>query len=176
MASQEYILSITTKKASHKMSTFSARSCHLIFTNLRIIVAYYDPDKALEAYKQQLTSYINNGSSSGVYMKVNLRFQSFSTFYHRYICMSPEEILKEHPDNFCIHGSDIRNLVFSKGSCCKDVDGFEDHTPDKLNITLKSKHRKSFYLKSCFFHELCGALHQIVPNAKYNGDKFLFYS
>jgi hypothetical protein len=176
MASQEYILSITTKAASHKISTFTSKHCHLVFTNLRIIVAYYDPDKAIKSYKQQLTDYVNDGFSSNLYVKVNLRFDSFATFHHRYICMPPENILSDHPDNFSIPGTNIRRLVFCKGCCCKDEDGFDDHTPDKLSITLKNNRRKSFYLQSCYFQELCGALHHIVPTAKYHGDKFLFSS
>ncbi len=174
MAVQEYIVSITTQKVAQKMSFFKTKHCHLIFTNFRIIVAYYDPEKAMDDYRKKLTNFINEDSSSNVYLKVNLRFQSFSNFYHRYICMPPEEILNEHPDNFSITSSDIRNLVFSKGCCCKDENGLDENTPDRLCITLKNNNKKSFYLQSCFFHELCDALRYIVPSAKHNKDRFQY--
>jgi hypothetical protein len=174
MAVQEYIVSITTQKVVQKLSFFKTKHCHLIFTNFRIIVAYYDPEKAMDDYRKKLTNSINRDSSSNVYFNVNLRFQSFSNFYQRYVSMPPEDILKEHPDNFSITASSIRNLVFSKGYCCKDENGLEENTPDKLCITLKNNNQKSFYLQTCFFHELCDALRHIVPNAEYNKDRFQY--
>ncbi len=176
MAYKENIHSITTKKVSEKVSFFKTKYCHLIFTDKRIIVAYYDPDKAMDEYKKRLQEQSDKGSPSSVYNKVSIRFQSTKNFYQRYLCMNPEDIIKEHPENFAIPSERIKSLVFSKGSCCKDEDGFESHNPDKLNITLKNNAHKNFYLKTCFFNELCDALSQIIPQANHSGEKMVYKS
>ncbi|MCK5847724.1 MAG: hypothetical protein KAH01_00835 [Caldisericia bacterium] len=167
MTDRENVHSVTSKVALKK-SFFNTQYCHLIFTDQRIIVAHYDPGKALDEYKQQLSKKTKSEDKNTLLLKVGIKFRSAVNFHQRYLCMTPEEIVNDDPANFSILPKDIKSLDFLKGGSCKDEDGFDTHNPDKLYIVLKKNGKKNFYIRSCFFCELCDALNQIIPDAKIN--------
>ena len=94
MTSRENIHSIT-KKVTYKISFLKSKFCHLIFTDKRIIVAYFNPEKALEEYKKQLQKHQDNGYKPTVLIKIGIKFRSSANFYQRYLSMTPDEIMEE---------------------------------------------------------------------------------
>lgn len=127
--------------ASCRKKFLISKSCTLIFTDTRILVAFVD--KLI--MNQHIEKIQNKHAGEGYFKRTAAAIGARSTFPQRYKSMSESEILSETVDNFYIQNNNITRIKFSKGYTTYDEDNTShEHSPE---LKIKSPgERYSFRL------------------------------
>jgi hypothetical protein len=160
-----------TPISGHKLGFFKQKQCYLVFSDKRIIVAYYDAKKIKAEYEKKIEEHEKDGKKANIFKKIGANWSSHTSFHLRYLEMQPEEILIETEGNFDISPDTISKLVLKRGSSYTEEDGNERNNGGSLSIVTKDGKKLNFTLTYGQFDKLSSALDHIIPEATFKRNK-----
>ena len=119
---------------AQKKAGFLKRAAYnLVVTNTRIIGARVTSEMLKKAVQEK--SEESKAAGEGFFKRWAKTATAGFSFHEKYFSMNPEDIVKEHPDNFSVPIQEVKNIKYHQGD-------MEMNTNDSVEIVTQSgKHK-----------------------------------
>jgi len=155
-----------TIPASFKKGLVVQKSCTLVFTDNRMIVALTDR----KMMNDHIASVREEAKGQGFMKKTAAVMKAGYSFSDRYYKMSVDNIIAESPDNFSIGYDSVQSARYKRGTTSYGADDTSTSTPPSL--TLKTTTGKLVFLFTTGYRskELIALLNRVFAG-RYKGPK-----